>query len=316
MSVTAGDVARAALADLNEPEGFIDCLRWVAERYTQLAGRRLKQLRRVAELVIPAAVTAGTVTATRGSSTVVGDATAQAVWSQDLAGRFFRTRNAWYEIGAFNGSTLALELKTEFAEDTVTAGTYQVVQRYVTLPADVQFLGTFMHERLFKEIEKWSLTELDLTAPERLYYTSGPKIIAEFGEAPTGEKLVEFYPYSSTTEHVMFTYWAKPPKAMEETTVLPGAITVSELKEGVLVSLKQWKMAEAARAGNVEMAGFWRNEYRAQETVWVGREIPAIVKRDQGVEDKVVLIRSMRSRSSLRSIETARDEVWARGSRP
>src|SRR3990172_5468700 len=103
MAVTAGEVARSALADLGDDSaGLLNVLRWVGERYSQLANRRLKQLRQIGEVVIPAAVSAGTITIARGDERIVGDATAKAAWSSALAGRFFRTRGAWYEIASYN----------------------------------------------------------------------------------------------------------------------------------------------------------------------------------------------------------------------
>lgn len=75
-------------------------------------------------------------------------------------------------------------------------------------------------------------------------------------------------------------------------------------------------MAQAGMEKDWNGAAFWRNEYRAQQTVWMTTVIPSIVKRDQGVEDKIVLQRSIHGRRFIRSIENSYDEIYARGSRP
>ena len=105
-----------------------------------------------AALVVPASVTAGTVTATTGTTTIVGDATASAAWlavalanpplaSPNLGqGRQFRLGqgNPVYNIVAYDGvSTITLDrVYTESGAGNVGAGlTYQVYRAYYAPPS-------------------------------------------------------------------------------------------------------------------------------------------------------------------------------------
>jgi hypothetical protein len=97
-------------------------------------------------LIAPAAIAAGTVTVTFGSTSVIGDATAAAAWlavalanpplaSATLgAGRQFRTLNGpLYNIVGFDGvNTLTLE--RAFSETSGAGQTYQVYRAYFRPP--------------------------------------------------------------------------------------------------------------------------------------------------------------------------------------
>src|SRR5574342_657523 len=96
---TVEQVAREVLAAIDTQAGHLLAVQWVAERYRRLASRtRFRHLRRLGEVILPAAITAGTITTTQGSTTVTGDATAQAAWSNALVDRMLRASVAWYRI--------------------------------------------------------------------------------------------------------------------------------------------------------------------------------------------------------------------------
>jgi len=313
---TVEAIARAALGDLAQLDtGLVLGERWVNERYSQLASRhRLKQRRRLGEVVIPAAITTGTVTATRGSDLVTGDATAAAAWSSTLVGRYFQVDSAWYEVQEVSGTTL--KLAVTYAEDTAADASYAIVARTVALPTTVRHIASAMiHERYGSLVQGWTLSRLDRVFRERMYLTTGPAYFSEVGEAADGAKLLEFYPYSTTTEHVAYVYWEKP-RVYSRTEHLPGAVDSEKLKQGVLVDVMRWRMAKAADAGNVELAALWRNEYRAQETVWKG-VLQELIREDSGVDDTTFLVRSLGGLSVQPSaITDAHAEVIARGQRP
>src|SRR5689334_14715466 len=97
--MTVEEVARAALGAVDTAAGYILACQWVAERYSTLCSRtRFKHLRQVFEVVVPANISAGTVTTVVGSRQVVGDATASAAWTDALVGRHLRVFSTWYEI--------------------------------------------------------------------------------------------------------------------------------------------------------------------------------------------------------------------------
>ncbi len=82
MSATTVDsVARAALNAINSDAGLVRAVKYTSHRYRELTSDgKLRALRKLGELIIPAIVNTGTVTTTRDSAVVTGNAAAQAVW--------------------------------------------------------------------------------------------------------------------------------------------------------------------------------------------------------------------------------------------
>lgn len=311
---TVQQVALAALRDVGVDVGLLNAAAWVQERYEELTSRRMKHLQRHASVSIPAVLATGTVTHTLGSTTVTGDAAARATWSSAVVGRYFQTRNVWAKIASING-TPALTLDVASTEETVTGAAYRIVQRYATLPTDVQYLsGYFVHQRRRRPVYVGGMPELEILQPDRLYRVGGPEYIAESGvNTTTRARQIEVYPYSTQAEVLEFRYWAKP-TTYALTDELPSFITTNELKEGVLIDVMRWKMAEALRKNDKDGAAHWRNEYRAQETRWASKSLPALIKRDQAIEDLGLVMRA--PGGARREVRTARDEVYVRGARP
>jgi hypothetical protein len=316
---TVEEVARSAWAAVNAEANILLGAQWTGERYAQLASRTaLRALRRQGELVVPAVVLAGTVTVSRGTNVVSGDATAQAAWSPALIGRFFQGRTAWYEItgiqsgvGVLNGQPL-LQLAVPFAEADVAGGSYHVVARYLTLADDARRLGCFTFERWRRQVLPSSTYQLDYENPERQYFTTGPNIVAEHNSDAEGRKVIEVYPYSLTTEHVTYRYVARPPK-LELHDLVPGEIDVWVLKAGVLIDVYRYMASKAAQAADIQGAGYWRNESRAQESTFE-QAILRAVQADRGVDDTSAWLRSsIPYNRGHRYITDAHSEVWSRG---
>src|SRR6266404_827773 len=327
MALTAGDVARSALSAVDSNAGLLQAVRWVSDRYRQLSNRgKLRALRKIQKLIIPAAITDGTATFTRGSSIVYGDATAQAAWNagrstvnQDniledtdsnpsVVGRYIRYSRVWYKIVSVENQvvgTIQLRLESPVADTssggaaavsgTVPSGTgvaYKLVQRHTRLPQDTRFVGRFVQERLWRPISAVSISELDLMHPERLFVAgTGPELVAEIGDADDGTRLVEFYPYPLRNEAIMFTYYQKTPDLLPG-SLLPHELDVEALKMGVLIDVYRYEMAKSLRANQVEVAAVWRNECRAQETTWEKR-IEEMLRVDRASDDISVILHTM-----------------------
>lgn len=310
MSTMVDDVARSALSAVGSNAGLLQAIRWTNDRYRQLANRgKLRALRKIEQLVIPAAITDGTATFTRGSNIVTGDATAQTAWktgtstansddvgpynaeSHNVVGRYIRYRRVWYRIIDLekSGSNYQLRLNTPVAEDSSTSVNYKLVQRHTRLPKNTRFLGGFVQQRLWRPLAQLSISELDLVAPERLYVAgTGPEHWTVIGDDEDGTRLVEFYPYPLKNEAILFTYYAMSPELVPGTT-LPHDLDVESLKMGVLIDIFRYEMSQALRANQVEQASVWRNELRAQETTWKDRmeELFRVDRMDDEV--KVIL---------------------------
>lgn len=317
MPATVESVARAALGDLAvEQTALLHAERWVNDRLAELAGQqRLRSLRRLGELTIPAAITAGTVTVTRGSDVVTGNATAVAAWSIALQGRSIKIGQTWHRISGTQLNENTLTLEQPYSEDSESGAAYTIVARTVALPQDCRTVVSFYHPRLNGEIRTVSLPWLDLTYPDRLYFTGAPGFVADVGIDPvTKRRHVEFYPYSADPELVRFAYYVAPP-TLTLFEPLPDTVDQDALTQGVLASVMRWKMARAADAGNVDIAGFWRNEYRAQETKWQ-MVLQRLLKADVVLEDLHWIMRSTRGAQPRGDIATAYDHVYTTASRP
>ena len=314
---TVEAVARAALRDIGMDAGLLNAAAWVQERYEELTARRMKHLQKHVSVTIPGAITAGTISITQGDNLVTGNTAAETAWGlQALSGGswYFQSGNVWLKITAVANAIMALA--SDWTETSVTAGTYRVVSRYVTLPTDVQYLSNYVtHQRRRRPIYVGGMPELEILQPDRLYTTGGPNYVAESGvDATSGARQIEVYPYSTQDEVLELRYWAKP-TVYALTDELPAFITTNELKEGVLIDVMRWQMAAALRRNDKETAAHWRNEYRAQETRWMTKALPNLIKRDQAIEDLGLVMRSPSS-GRQNEIRTAREMVYSRGSRP
>jgi hypothetical protein len=320
---TVDDAAREALAAVDTDAGFLRAVDWASDRYRELTNRsRYRALRKVGEIVVPAKITTGTITTTRGSNIVTGDATAQAEWVQhDLVRRHFRASpgRAWYEIEGMvvSGATTTLRLKSPFSENAVSGGAYEIVQRWTRVDDDARSLGKFVWMRFGRELEKTTLTELDVLFPDRLLVTAGgPFFVAEIGVDDDGVRLVEIYPYASTSEIFHYVYWPHSPR-LRPGDSLPEGIDPYVLREGVVMDIYRWEMSRAIRAGNIEAAAVWRNEFRSQRQSWE-QAIRDAGKADKGQTDVSLILRSgtFRRDQFNRFNNSARTEIFIRGNRP
>lgn len=328
VNLTVDDVARSALSAVDSNAGLLQAIRWASDRYRQLSNRgKLRAMRKIDKLILPAAITDGTATFTHGSSIVYGDPIAQASWqagrstvnadnlnenatapNPSIVGRYIRFARVWYKIismepNGFGGVQLRLEVPVADTNSagavavsgTVPAGTgaaYKLVQRHTRLPQDMRFTGRFVQERLWRPITQVAISELDLMHPERLFVAgTGPEMVCEIGDDEDGTRLVEFYPYPLRNEAILFTYYRKTPDLMPG-SILPHEIDAEALKMGVLIDVYRFEMAKALRENKVEVAAVWRNECRAQETTWEKR-IEEMLHVDKSQDDITVILHTM-----------------------
>jgi|SRR6185503_1122770 len=311
---TIEEVSRSVLAAIDTTASHVLCSKWVAERYRQITSRtRMRHLRRVGEVVIPAALSAGTISVTSGSRTFTPDATSLATMTSDLTGRYIRFTIAWYEIaeGPVGGP---YRLVSPLAEATNATSSYTLVARRVRLDPTARWLGDMVLQRTWQPLMNFSLAEMDHDIPARPFAGPWPMIWAEaYGDRTDGVKVTEFYPYSIQDELVSYVYWAIPP-TLEMDAEVPPSIDTGVLIDGALIDAMRFNASKAANAGNIEAASYWRNEYRAQSVVWEKRILEAL-RADRGVDD-ISFILSINGGTNTgypRDIITARDQAWARG---
>jgi hypothetical protein len=241
-------------------------------------------LLRDAEVIVPGTVRAGTVTATRGSDLITGDATAVAAWTNDLVGRVIRVRRSWYRITNVDTGASQVRIDAPFAEDGAAGVSYDIAADRVALPEDVRYLGQAVFQRFGRPLTVLSIGDLNRLHPERLIVGGvGPVFIVEVNGKEYTPKMVEFYPYPLEDEVVRFTYYADP-APLRAGDLVPQTLDFEALKLGVLVDVYRELAAKAAKGGNVELAGFYRNESNATETKW-NRRIEELFAADHAQDD-------------------------------
>lgn len=326
---TVESCAREVLAAIDTTAGHVLCAQWVARRYQRIASRgRLRHLRKVGEIVVPATMSAGTVTATQGSVIITPDATAAASWATPsgvaypdspgpgltLVGRHLRVAINWYEIQEVVGNPItAIHLKTPYVEDSVAGASYFIAEQRTRLIPESRWLGDFVHMRRRIPLTNMSIAEIDHDEPERMLVGTqgGPVVWVEQAVDTDGTKRVEFYPYSGQNELIRYVYWAIPPE-LGFSDPLPPQIDPHVLIEGALIDAMRYEAAKAIRAGQADMAGYWTNSYRAQATAWEKQVIEAI-RSDLGVDDVTMILQLPRNSVVRRGdISTAHDIVLER----
>ncbi len=309
---SAGDVARKVLAAIDTTAGHLLAVQWVGARYTQLCSRaRFRHLRRVSNLYIPGPVTAGTAGFTDGSPIVTGDATAVAAWQacNDLAGRHIRYITNWYEVEGLAGTNL--RLTSPASEGTNAATAYQMIRRYVPLDPAARWISRegVVLQRTWLPLRNMPLAALDYSAPSRPLVGPWPECWAQVSPAPDNTMRLEFYPASGQAETVSYVWWAVPPTLSIDTDIGP-TIDDDVLVDGALIDAMRYNASRAANAGNVELAGYWRNEYRAQSLIWERRILEGI-RTDRGVDDVTIILQLNNAYyGTPQDIVTARDHVW------
>lgn len=316
---TVEEVARMSLAAVDTTANFLLACQWVNERYHDLCARvRFRHLRKLGRLTIPAVYSTGTVAITRGSVDVTGTSTA---WTNELEGRYFRVHTVWYKVLKVQSAT-AIVLDQEYTEPDATAASYHIVARQVSLGPRVKwFSDTMVHVRMRRPLDHLGMGELDFIDPERLLVGPPPDRWAQTEDLIDAEgrnvQACEFYPYPTQAETIAFVFWEEP-KQLGRQDHIPNSVDDYQLKEGVLIDIMRHNASKAANAvpAQIEAAAYWRNEYRAQETIW--QKVTLEVGRQQkGVDDLTLILSMTRSPSgSYYDIQTARDEVYSRGNRP
>lgn len=287
---------------------------WLNNRYREMVSKvQFRSLRKVGELIVPGQIDTGTVTATRGSTSVTGASTT--FQTEISAGTqehyWFRARSAWYKIASVTNET-TLVLSSAFAEDSVSAVSYNIVKRTHALASDARWLGKFVLPRNRRKLESYSEEEFDLSFPGRILVGSQPEAICEAGEDSNGYKQIEVYPFPEESEIIRYVYWALPTDLTISATI-PTQIDHYVLKEGVMIDIYRAAKIKQIEMGNVEAAAIYANEEAKQRTIWK-KALTDALRSQRGVDDVTFIIESFGGRKHTTGIRTAREDVLSRWS--
>ena len=296
--------------------GGLAIARWIDNRYKEMVSKiRFRHLRKLGELVIPGVIDDGTVTVTRGSTAVVGVGTTfeTSISAGDQEHYYFRTASAWYKITSITDET-NLVLASNFAEDDVSAGSYEIVKRTHSLASTARWLGEFVHTRRRRSLgEPVSPSEMDIQAPGRILSNLYPQLFSLVGVDSDGYLKVEIYPPPSESEIIHYVYWDLP-TALVLSSTIPAQIDAYTLKEGALVDVYRFAKVKQIEMGNVEPAAVYANEEAKQRTTWE-KALKDARRTQKGADDSVFVLSFFPQRGRTADITTATDHVLSNWSR-
>lgn len=286
---TARDVAVAVVTEANLDGALLLAHRWVNERYREYClTAKGRHLRRHGEIVVPALIETGTVTATRGSATVTGNAAAVLAWGQKVVGRHLKVRTVWYRIIGLDGNDL--HLSSTFEEASATAVAYTIAPRRIPLPPDARWLVSVTHPRLDNPLEVLNLRDLEILATSRPLSDTSPIYYAETEPAPGGLRQIEVYPFPENAEKLEIIYYIVP-RDLGLRDGIPFGIEASSLKEGALVNAYGWK---AMRAENFEMIATFGNLQARQRSIWK-EEKELMARADKATSSSTVVFQNTKN---------------------
>lgn len=200
----------------------------------------------------PEVTTAGTISATLGSTTITGDATASAAWMalpfywmptlQQIRAQGFSIYSI-VSMDTTNPNAVVLTLDRPFIDPLpfFTGVGYQMFQAYI--PAPPRFKRWLTIADMFNcwALDVWtSRRTIDLTDPARLY-TSNPAMALPLGQdqrpgsATLGQQLYELYPNPQTEISYQTYYVAEAPYLEKNSDTLPYPITEEVVLRKALV---------------------------------------------------------------------------------
>ena len=281
MAGTILDTATQIIAATASDAGVQLAVNWLNQRYREFASRaRVNQNRHYGSVSYRAPVSSSSTlsaTTAAGSQTIIFSS----ALPQSVVGWQIRTNIQWYFIIAQSGDNLSVTIDTPFNEQNPGSGEgFTIVERY--LPAvdpNTRWISSVIHQRRRKRITYRTWEQFQSMYPGRTLvaafpwaWTEAPRFIETLDISgivgtQAGQKMFEVYPPSNIAETYTYVYWTIP-QTFLITDTLPPEMDEYVLREGVLVDVYRYKMAQAIDRNNIEAAGFWRNEMRAQMTTW------------------------------------------------
>lgn len=284
--------------------------RWIDNRYRELVSKvQFQHLRETKELVLPATITSGTVTATRGSTTVTGTDT---TWATDPGvgnnvHHYFRIREAWYKIETINSDT-SITLSQAYSEENVVNSNYAIAKRTHALNSSVRWLGEFIFPRLRYNLTRMSLAELEVTYPGRHQDQMFPTCWAQQGVDSNGTVVIEIYPAPKEAELIKYTYWSIPNRLTFLGTI-PNQIDPYVIKEGALIDLYRYLKVLNLQNGSVEVGSLYMKSEIDQQKIW-NKAILDAVRTQKAANDVSFALKYWQQRDRT-DIRTAQDQIYS-----
>lgn len=235
------------------------------------AERRWSFLRAEANIPIPVAVTAGTVTVTQFSGVVVGDATAAAAWAAlglgiPITDRQFRlgAGSPLYNVLAFDGAN-SITLDRVYTEPTQAGIGYTIYKAYIAAPVvDFQAWISMWNPSLGYRIRRRNLyrnkQEIDRWDPQRS--SQGPSMcLAAYGYNAAGFKTFEMWPHYPV-ETTWVAGYQSDGTALLAATELPSAIPRNLFEHALREAAYEWALANNKPGAWIQLLAYSSKQYK------------------------------------------------------
>ena len=166
------------------------------------------------------AKSAGTVSITEGSKSLVGVGTA---FTLDDIGKEVRLPDGYaYEIGGVNIPAQTLTLCVAYAGTTVAGASYLLFQRHYALPAGIERILTMGNQ--ITAVREKSIIDLNVSDPRRLI-TGMPLAYVTINESTAGLRMIELWPVPLVVYQLPYV-GLKQREGNDGETVLPSISTL------------------------------------------------------------------------------------------
>lgn len=242
---------------------------WVRDRWRQLCeSRKWSFLRGRGHLVVPDVYAVGTLSATKGSATMIGSGTS---WTADMVGRQIKLSPTVpvYTIASVVDST-TLTIEDVFLGASVVGNSYSIMQVYFTPPADFLSWISVVNTKNWVKFHTgyFNSEDLDRFDPQRT--TCGmPYVLAggTYRTMPNASPIpmFEMWPWPVTNDIFPYVYW-KRPVDFDDDFYLPAVISGDVLVTGALADLSKWPGIEDRKNPLYipSLAGFYEKRWEFQ----------------------------------------------------
>lgn len=199
-----------------------------------------------------AKVSAGTVSATLGSTTITETVSNANGWSSSLNGRKYRTRSReeYYVLSGYsdaNPDTLTLDRNYEGATDS--DATYDIFQDTYAIPSDARSIVSIRRLNTGLELRPVTLEDINNGFPHRPDLGE-PAYWALLNRDTSDIYQVLLYPIPDSARGFVITYMQETPSLASAATSLIDQVSSALLREGMMADYWLWRAASSQANGN------------------------------------------------------------------
>lgn len=214
---------------------------WVNDAFRRVAERRSwSWLTKQSQFIMNAVVTTGTVTCTRGSTTVTGSGTA---FTSTHIGRQFRVTSTYpiYTISnVTNGPPNILTLDNAWGGASLSGASYEIYNAYGTVPTDFNYFVTIWDPNFNWQLHR-NIAQTELNVWDAQRSNRGQAYLTSFRDyASTGLPRYEIWPHVTSDYVLPYLYVSRATDLEDSGASLPTYLRGDVLLEMALAEAAKW----------------------------------------------------------------------------